>query len=208
LQGRPARLDHAVLHAPGLSELTVWAEGRPTADLADTPSEALAAAQAEQAHGVLNGPAARLHIIALRSPLLLASRSAAREGLQRFGNLPWPSLGSLLDSIAQRLRSLEPQLGRQIGIGGHWSASEATRHILPLTPAHDPARQIQWTYRAAARGASDPRPRSIVLPGIVGTLVYPAGADPIEAALLHWGQWTGAGQKTTLGCGQYHWSTA
>ncbi|MBK6716721.1 MAG: hypothetical protein IPG57_16980 [Burkholderiales bacterium] len=41
-----------------------------------------------------------------------------------------------------------------------------------------------------------------MLPGITGSLIYPASADAarcrLEAALLYWGQWLGLGQKTTL----------
>lgn len=154
--------------------------------------------------------ASRLHRLTLRSPLLLASRGASREGLRTHGQLPWPSLGSVLDSIAQRTRLLEPTLARSIALTSDWRASEVQRATEALTPANAPAQQVAWTYsatpRRSDRSAEPPSRRQLPLPGIVGTLLYPAGGDPLESALLHWGQWIGVGQKTTMGCGSYVWT--
>jgi hypothetical protein len=153
--------------------------------------------------------ASRLHRLTLRSPLLLASRGASREGLRTHGQLPWPSLGSVLDSIAQRARLLEPSLARLIGLTSDWRASEVQRATEALTPASAPAQQVAWTYsatpRRSQRSTEPPSRRQLPLPGIVGTLLYPASDDPLESALLHWGQWIGVGQKTTMGCGSYVW---
>ena len=62
----------------------------------------------------------------------------------------------------------------------------------------------------SARSRPGSPPRRLVLPGITGSLIYPASADAarcrLEAALLYWGQWLGLGQKTTLGCGRFTWT--
>ncbi len=201
LHGRQIDYTTATVAYPGSEPTTVWCGGATTIrHLPDPRPPWVTQHTALQADA---GSLPRLHQLLLRSPLLLASRSAAREGLQRYGRLPWPSLGSMLDSIAQRLIALEPELAQALYIGPGWSASPAARSVMPLTPADAPATQIVWTYRAAPRGVNPPRSRSLDLPGIVGTLVFPGSDDPMERALLHWGQWIGVGQKTTMGCGQY-----
>ncbi|BDI05763.1 CRISPR system precrRNA processing endoribonuclease RAMP protein Cas6 [Sphaerotilus microaerophilus] len=201
LHGRQIDYTNATVVTPGSEPTSVWYEGATT--IKHLPDLRLAWARQHAALQADADSLPRLHHLLLRSPLLLASRSAAREGLQRYGQLPWPSLGSVLDSIAQRLIALEPELAQALQIGPGWSSGPATRSVMPLTPAQSPAEQIVWTYRAAARGVHPPRSRSLELPGIVGTLIFPGGNDPLERALLHWGQWIGVGQKTTMGCGQY-----
>lgn len=207
LHGRPARFHQVNLCRPGMQPVTVlkhdaWLAA-PTISATDLRWHA--------AFPTLAAPPApaRLHRIELRSPLLLASRSAAREGLRQHGRLPWPGLGHLLDSIARRLLRLEPALACAIGLPADWQAPEALQQIEPWTPAAGPARQVEWTYAATPRpktGQPSGRHRHLALPGIIGTLLYPGRGDPLEAALLHCGQWLGAGQKTTLGCGQMVWT--
>lgn len=165
------------------------------------------AVAAPMAEGIPARP--RLHRLTLRSPLLLASRGAAREGLKVHGQLPWPTLGSVLDSVAQRLHMLEPSLARTLALPEDWRASAVQRATEAMTPAGAPAQQIAWTYSATPRRHDHddraPARRQLPLTGIVGTLLYAASDDPLEAGLLHWGQWIGVGQKTTMGCGSYVW---
>lgn len=150
-----------------------------------------------------------LYRLSFRSPLLLASRKAQRDRRRLADGLPWPSLASILDSIADRIRSLEPELAEALNLPPEWSAPEALRDLEPLTPAGSPARQIAWEYSATPRPAPDKEEsppaarRTLTLPGIVGDLIYPVTGIEHEQTLLHWGQWLGVGQKTTLGCGHY-----
>lgn len=132
----------------------------------------------------------RVHTLELRSPLLIGSRGIIR----REHRVPWPTLKTLLDSIAKRMLTLEPELGNAIGIAPGWSARSELEGVTPLTPADAPARQIQWHYSPQ---------RGIYKPGIVGTLIFTAELSPTEFALLEWGQWLGLGQQTTMGCGRY-----
>ena len=147
-----------------------------------------------------------LHRLSFRSPLPLASRKAQRERERLATGLPWPSLGSGLDSIADRMRILEPELADALGLPPNWTAPDAAHQIEPLTPAATPAQQIEWEYTATPRSASGEAPtgrRTLPIPGIVGDLIYPSTGIEHEHALLHWGQWLGVGQKTTMGCGSY-----
>lgn len=146
-----------------------------------------------------------LHTLYFQSPLLLASRKAQRDKTRIEAGLPWPSLASMLNSIAERLRLLEPTLAQAIGIDAKWTAPEALHHIQALTPATDPARQIEWAYTATSRHSkkSHAKPRTLAFRGIVGNLIYQNNHTPHEHALLYWGQWLGVGQKTTMGCGNY-----
>ncbi|MFZ4538917.1 CRISPR system precrRNA processing endoribonuclease RAMP protein Cas6 [Propionivibrio sp.] len=131
-----------------------------------------------------------LQTLEFRSPLLIGSRGSIRRDHQ----VPWPTLKTLLDSLAKRMLALEPELANFVGIAHGWRASELFEAVKPLTPADAPASQIQWPY-AAHRG--------IFKPGIVGRLNFHAELGPVELALLHWGQWLGVGQQTTMGCGRY-----
>lgn len=214
IQGRSVSWLQVDLHRPGSpAPVLAWSRQAGWCEAAAAVGDAGAQAPA---HPLPGGASCRLHRIDLHSPLLLASRSAAREQLAVHGQLPWPSLGSVLDSMAQRLITLEPALAAELGLIGRagsgvaWSAGPEARSIAPLTPADQPARQVQWTYQASARSRPGSPPRRLVLPGITGSLIYPASADAprcrLEAALLYWGQWLGLGQKTTLGCGRFTWT--
>ncbi|HNC18206.1 MAG TPA: CRISPR system precrRNA processing endoribonuclease RAMP protein Cas6 [Accumulibacter sp.] len=145
-------------------------------------------------HAKLRPPdeAKALHACCLefRSPLLLGSRGRIRRDRQ----VPWPTLKSVLDSIAKRMRALEPELANALAISSDWCADERFEQVDALTPAASPAQQVQWPY-AIHRG--------IFKPGIVGKLIFVAPLGPVELALLEWGQWLGVGQQTTMGCGRY-----
>lgn len=135
---------------------------------------------------------ATLHHLHLRTPLLLGGRGRIRRE-----HAPvWPSLKSVLDSIARRAWTLEPELAQAIGTPEGWQAPPMLTNVLPLTPAHQPARAVQWLYDAR---------RSIVKPGLIGQLIYPTQLDAPSQRLLHWGQWLGVGQQTSMGCGRYVW---
>lgn len=148
--------------------------------------------------------------LAFKTPLLLASRKAQRERERIARGLPWPTLGSALDSIASRCHQLEPELAAAVGLPHDWQAPPEAHAIEAYTPAGRPARQVEWVYSSTPRQAPDspaPTPprerRSLVIRGLLGELAYPVPDIPHAAALLHWGQWLGVGQKTTMGCGQY-----
>lgn len=143
--------------------------------------------------------AIRLHRLVLRSPLLLASGSATHAGLRRHGQLPWPPLGSVLESIAARMHALAPVLAQELlGPSDRWQASPAQWHAEPLTPAADPAREVVARYAT--------RTHRLDTPGLLGTLCYLSEAPEVESALLYWGQWLGVGQKTTMGFGSFVWT--
>ncbi|KDB50828.1 hypothetical protein X805_35720 [Sphaerotilus natans subsp. natans DSM 6575] len=146
--------------------------------------------------------AIRLHRLELRAPLLLASGSATHAGWRQYRHLPWPSLGSVLESIAARLRVLAPTQAAQLGLDAlparlRWRAAPAQWQIEPLTPASRPAREIVLPYQT--------REHHLAPSGLIGTLIYPSHHPEQEAALLYWGQWVGVGQKTTMGFGSYAW---
>lgn len=207
LQGRHFSLTAVSATAPGLPTWRVWHENQLLTHADVLRAAVRSQALTEAALTSLRHTGLGLHRLQLRAPLLLASRGAARAGLQRHGSLPWPTLAQVLDSISQRLRVLEPGLFHHLGLDASWRAGPNACRAEALTPATRAAYQVEWIYRSTSR--SDPPgsgPRSIALPGLLGTLVYLASGDPREAALLEWGQWLGVGQKTTLGCGQYRWT--
>jgi hypothetical protein len=152
----------------------------------------------------------RLYALEFVSPLLLASRKAQRRGAPDARALPWPPLGRVLESLAARIRTLEPELAEVIGLDANWHASDEALTLTPLTRAAAPARQVFVPYRSTPRNAvSQPgidARRSFDIPGIVGELVYPANDEPLEFPLLYWGQWLRVGQKSTLGFGAYRLS--
>lgn len=202
---RDVSIREAWVQQPGNPAYTLLKDGRqieaqPVLEAADTLYSRIIAEQCQERPR-------RLYTLALRSPLLLASRKAQRKRLPATGVLCFPPLGSVMDSIAQRLRELEPGLAEIIGLPPGWKASEASRAIEPLTPAADPARPVEWQYSSIPRSAAADAPpaarRALRVPGIIGTLCYPASDDALEYALLYWGQWLGVGQKTTMGCGSY-----
>ena len=127
--------------------------------------------------------ALRMHCLDFRSPLLVGSRDNIRPN----NEVPWPSLKTVLDSIAKRM-VLEPELAETIGITHGWCASDRLKYIYPFYAL---AKQITWRYKGNP------------MPGIVGRLIYTAALSSPELALLEWGQWLGVGQKTTMGCGRY-----
>ncbi len=151
-----------------------------------------------------------IHRLTFRSPLLLASGKAQRDPRRLANGLPWPTLGSVLDSIADRMHVLEPELAAALGLSPDWAAPESARCIQPMTPAAAPARQIEWQYTSTPRSNTGDAPtprRTLPVPGLVGELIYPATGIEHESQLLHWGQWLGVGQKTTMGCGSYALAT-
>lgn len=147
--------------------------------------------------------------ISFHTPLLLASRKAQRHRGRLRQGLPWPSLGSMLDSIATRLRTLEPELSAALAVSRDWRAPGSTRKVDPMTSPDSPAQQMHWEYTATPRTAQSEAliapngTRTLFIPGIVGDLIYPAMGMTHEYVLLYWGQWLGVGQKTTMGCGCY-----
>lgn len=202
---REARIRAAWLQQPGGASHAIVAQGQwlgSEPELAPGyiwPGLAMA--------GLDHGAVPCVFQLTFRSPLLLASRKAQRERLFACGTLPWPTLGSVLDSIAQRLRELEPGLAGSLGISPAWKASAASHDCAALTPAADAARQEMWPYASTPRSAGDNATasahRKLLIPGIIGTLAYPASGEEHEHALLYWGQWLGVGQKTTMGWGSY-----
>lgn len=146
----------------------------------------------------------RLYQLVFHSPLRIASRGA--KGIEQ--QLPWPTLGGILESIAAHLRVKQPQLAEQLGIDKAWHASSAAEQTQALCFAAEPASQQECEYPSSVSRPERPdqahgaqRPKTIR--GIVGTLIYPATGGKQEQMLLHWGQWTGVGQKTTAGFGNY-----
>lgn len=205
IHGRASRIESAWMQQPGFDPVPVIDGGRLIESVPELVSPGAWLRRAQNLFPAAQG--VRVHALTFRSPLLLASRGAVRERLPETGQLPWPPLGSVLASIARRLHVLEPELAKALDVGAKWRANTSAAKTEPFTPAAEPAKQVVWTYTAAAREhqgqeRSSSR-RSLPIPGIVGTLLYPASDDPTEHALLNWGQWLGVGQKTTMGCGNY-----
>lgn len=189
INNRATKIDSLVMIQPGSPVQPVVINGR-LVDPAPWPESPSAWIRRTNTKPIQEISGYRVHTIEFRSPLLIGSRGVIR----RDHRVPWPTLKTLLDSIAKRMLALEPELGTAIGIAPGWSASSVYEGVKPLTPADMPATQIQWQY-APHRG--------IYKPGIVGTLIFTAALGPTEFALLEWGQWLGLGQQTTMGCGRY-----
>ena len=204
--GRCARIERASIQQPGSEPVPVVESGRHIDPPPQTESQS-AWLKRVAAPGDTGVDGSSLHVLSFRSPLLLASRYQVRARLPQLGSLPWPTLGQVLDSVARRMRALEPDLARVTGCGLEWRASETAHLIKPLTPAADPARQVVWAYSSTPRARQDqaapPGRRTVPVPGILGTLMYRATADAVERQLLYWGQWLGVGQKTTMGFGSF-----
>lgn len=207
LNGRHARIVQASLQPPVGDAYLLVEKGRLLESVDQTPlprnADSLAASTPAS-----NGTAA-LYRLTFRSPLLLASRKAQRDRDRIANGLPWPTLGSILNSIAARMRFLEPELADALHLSPEWSAPLVARQVAPMTSAERPAQQIVWEYSATPRSVPTGEEslasvrRTFLIPGIVGDLIYPATGVEQEHSLLYWGQWLGVGQKTTMGCGSY-----
>jgi hypothetical protein len=204
LHGHHIQIQQACSAHPGGEALPLMAHGQRLAYPEGQPPRL--DLQTAVAHiQAASGPTAHYRL-SFRSPLLLASRKAQREPERLSNGLPWPSLGAILDSIADRLRAMEPDLANGLGLTADWRAPEHTRGIEALTPAANPAQQVAWAYTSTPRdgeASTPPTRRTLPIFGIVGDLIYPATGLTHEHQLLYWGQWLGVGQKTTMGCGSY-----
>ncbi|MFA6203149.1 MAG: CRISPR system precrRNA processing endoribonuclease RAMP protein Cas6 [Gallionella sp.] len=150
---------------------------------------------------------ARIFQLTFHAPLRIASHAVKGVGQQ----LPWPTLGAVLESIATHLRIKQPDLAEKLGIDENWKPSVVSGQAQALCFAADPARQIECDYPSSTARPQRPdqahraqRPKQVR--GIIGTLLYTATGDKQEQMLLYWGQWTGVGQKTTAGFGSYTFS--
>lgn len=211
--GRVALIEFASMQQPGSEPIPVIRSGQLIDPKPQQPESQWAWLSSVAAVGDSGVGEQMLHVLTFRSPLHVASHDQARVHLpqsnpltkpqwqllregrvvtMKAGSLPWPTLGQLLDSLADRMNALEPELARASGVRPGWRASKTTHLVAPLTPAADPARQIVWLYKP-----------KVPAPGILGTLIYRASGDPVERQLLHWGQWLGIGQRTTMGCGSF-----
>jgi hypothetical protein len=151
-----------------------------------------------------NEPLPSMYYLTFKTPFRIASRSAKGIGQ----DLPWPTLGQILLSVAGLLRARLPYFANELGIDSNWKPSEEAQAIQPTTLDTDPARQSEWDYPSRT-----PRPgreiehnstgKPTQIRGITGTLAYQATNDRQEWMLLYWGQWVGVGQKTTAGFGSY-----
>ena len=194
IHGRTAIVWRVTARAPGGPEMPVLENaslvaGPHALDLRLIEKQPLWMMHLDEPDGTAELP--RFHALDFRSPLLVASYDAARTRIKESGALPWPTLGSVLGSITRRLQAVAPELAQHIGAHAAWQPSARIASALPLTSAAQPAYQVSWPYK------------SYELPGIVGRLVYPASADPVEHRILRWGTWVGVGQKTSMGCGAY-----
>lgn len=194
INNRSIKIDRAWMYQPGSAVQPVVLDGRliDPAPWPESPSAWVRRAHSKSRGDITN---CRVHALEFVSPLLLGSRGTIR----RDHRVPWPTLKTLLDSIAKRMLVLEYELGQAIGIASGWRANDMYEHVTSLTPADSPAAQVQWQYS---------QHRGIHKPGIVGTLVFTAELGPVEFALLEWGQWLGVGQQTTMGCGRYIYKPA
>jgi len=130
------------------------------------------------------------------TPVHLVSRARTEAG---FGNLP-PRLFNLLRSLAQRARALEPAWARRWDIGGEsWVRAE-----LPLRAAELlPGRAWHDTHTLVWRYGSRTKARPFERRGLLGEQQFLVPLTAAQAALLTVGQWLGAGEGLSFGCGAY-----
>ena len=145
---------------------------------------------------------ARLYRLDFHSPLRIASHKfKGRE------QIPVPTLGGILDSIALHMRAKQPRLAEQLGIDKTWKASSVAEQTQALCCADKLASQPECAFpssKARPERREESRknhPQSIR--GIIDSFIFPATCGKQEQMLLYWGQWTGVGQKTTAGFGNY-----
>lgn len=107
-----------------------------------------------------------------------------------------PSLLRVVRSLSRRVAELEPVLARKLGLGtADWIAAEETIRRLPVGTGT--LRPAPWRY--SSRNHSKP----VHFSGLIGRTYYPGPIPAPIHALLHWGCWFGAGQRTALGQGMY-----
>ncbi len=126
------------------------------------------------------------------TPLTLASEGHRRAGVADAA----PTLLRLVRSLVRRIQALEPALATFLGLGSSvWiEAEESIRHA----PAEvHTLESVPWQY--GSRTKESP----ILLNGLIGQITYRGSIPAPIMALLHWGSWFGAGQRTTLGHGMY-----
>ena len=149
LHGRRMRIDQAWCANPGGEAFPLLARGQ-LLEFPEGPPIDLGI-RASVARNRMDDRLPGHHRLSFRSPLLLASRKAQRTPERLASGLPWPSLGAVLDSIADRMRDMEPELARVLNLPAGWRAPDFTRDIEPLTPAANPARQVAWDYTSTPR---------------------------------------------------------
>lgn len=133
-------------------------------------------------------PSGACPVLTFGNPMTLGSRHKQRsEEL-----LPWPSLGSILSSIAKRIQALEPELAAALQLPPHWRPPAELTEVLPFISSAAPATRWTWRYKP-----------SIPIPVVTGTLAYPAIDIAFGNELLYLGQWMGVGGRAGLGFGHY-----
>lgn len=150
-----------------------------------------------------NGTFDHLDAICLRwlTPLLLETSGQRTAGAQRNP----PALLRVIRSVARRVRELEPSLAEELGLhGSAWVIAEES--IRDLTTQSADWQQVSWRYGSRTKDAP------VKFSGQLGQVHYfgttPKSIPANIHALLQWGTWFGAGQRTALGQGFYRIETA
>lgn len=126
------------------------------------------------------------------TPLRLESRGQRKAG---FAGAP-PGLLRVVRSLAQRVRSLEPALAKTLGLHAPtWIVAE--EQIRPIAGHGTNWRTYDWRY------GSRTKDKPLDFHGELGRVDYRGHIPAPIHALLRWGTWFGAGQRTTLGQGHY-----
>lgn len=130
------------------------------------------------------------------TPLLLDSAGQRTVGAE----LAAPTLLRVVRSVARRIRELEPQLAGELSNqpsldGSDWVSAEESIRTLP---AHSTDWQkVNWRYGSRTKAAP------VQFSGHRGSIAYRGPIPASIHALLQWGTWFGAGQRTALGQGFY-----
>ncbi len=130
------------------------------------------------------------------TPVHLASGARVASGQ---GDRP-PYLFRILRSLQKRAEALEPEWAAAWHIGSpEWrDAIETVRrasHPAAVGP-HD-VQPFEWRYGSRTKAAP------ILRRGLIGVQRFVVPRHPSVAALLHAGQWLGAGEGSSFGCGLY-----
>lgn len=142
-----------------------------------------------------NGARADSAVLQFLTPVTVSSAAQRARSLDA---IPL-SLKRCVRALRRRVSELEPSLAGQYGFDSDdWAALE--HHLRDVAISRTTNRLVEWRY------GSSTKPRPVTLRGQLGKVEYRGDIPAPVVSLLQLGEWTGMGQRTTLGQGWYRFT--
>lgn len=142
-----------------------------------------------------NGASVESAVLQFLTPVTISSAAQRARSLDA---IPL-SLKRCVRALRQRVSELEPSLAAHYGFDGDdWGALE--HHLRDVAISRTNNRLVEWRY------GSSTKPRPVTLRGQLGRVEYRGDIPAPVISLLQLGEWTGMGQRTTLGQGWFRFT--